>query len=495
MKLNYRHWIRKSLLREETGPILSESVLQQIWFEQLLQNPLQTLSGEKVFLHHPGVWNHRAGPDFLRASFSLAEGNPSVGDVELHRISSDWNTHAHAGNPAYRNVRLHVFWQAHPGRIDPPVPGIHQIAIAHQLTAPLTELVLWFRSTPMEIQTGEKPGACHPQLLSLSPETLREILEEAGWHRLRQRRSLAQARITTLGLSQAAWIALAEGLGFAENREPFATLARAVPIARLTQRPEAADRAALLYGTSGLLPDPTRSPVSPAALPWIRQLWERWWQLGDDGGASVLPAGSWRLGSTRPHNSPLRRLAACVALSAAPTWQSLVEAIRAGQADKFLAILRSASDPFWDRHDGWGGRILGSSSRLIGPARAWALLFQVLAPLTDLGETELARRMESWPAGGEAGLLRSASVRLLGTPTPPAEARTHLAREGLLQIYKDFCRARPCRECGFPKFLAEKRRVRPFPGVPGLGESDPNPAPPDFPPGPAPVRPHPPSAP
>ena len=82
-----------------------------------------------------------------------------------------------------------------------------------------------------------------------------------------------------------------------------------------------------------------------------------------------------------------------------------------------------------------------------------ALLFQVVAPLADLTEVELGQKMESWPAGGDAGLLRSASVRLLGVPFPPPDVRTHLAREGLLQIYKDFCRAKPCAECSMPEFL------------------------------------------
>jgi len=79
-----------------------------------------------------------------------------------------------------------------------------------------------------------------------------------------------------------------------------------------------------------------------------------------------------------------------------------------------------------------------------------------LAPLAELPETELGQRMESWPAGGDAGLLRSASVRLLGVPFPPPDVRTHLAREGLLQIYKDFCRSKPCSECSMVEFLGER---------------------------------------
>ncbi|MFM8655383.1 MAG: DUF2851 family protein, partial [Verrucomicrobiota bacterium] len=211
-----------------------------------------------------------------------------------------------------------------------------------------------------------------------------------------------------------------------------------------------------LYGAAGLLPDPTRSKVSERALPLLRRLWDSWWRFREDWAPYILPAGNWRLGGTRPNNSPYRRLAALAAISYPVVWQSFMDSIRDGNADCFLAILRSISDGFWDHHAGWDGRILSSSSKLVGTDRAVALLFQVLAPLAEVSEPELGERMESWPPGGDAGLLRSASVRLLGVPFPPSDVRTHLAREGLLQIYKDFCRAKPCAECSMPQFLNQR---------------------------------------
>ena len=456
MGLGYRRWVRANLLREEPGPILSESILQRIWFEQLVRNPLTTLAGESIQLLHPGIWNHRPGPDFLRASLAAADGKVLTGDVELHRYSSDWSAHEHSGNPAYQNVVLHVFWQANPGSAGPLLSGIRQVALEQQLSAPLTELISLFRSSTAEVLTGEKPGQCHPVLLALPPEKLKEILEEAGWHRLRQRRSLAQARVVSLGYEQAVWVALAEGLGFSENREPFASLARAVPIRKLLEIPDPVERSAVLYGVAGLLPDPTRSKVSDRALPWLRQLWDCWWRRREDWGLYILPAGIWRLGGTRPNNSPYRRLAALASLSYPVVWESLTESVRTAEEGVFLKILGAVSDGFWDHHAGWDGRILSSSSKLIGTDRATALLFQVLAPMAEISEAELGERMESWPAGGDAGLLRSASVRLLGVPFPPPDVRTHLAREGLLQIYKDFCRAKTCAECSMPKFLKQR---------------------------------------
>jgi len=353
-------------------------------------------------------------------------------------------------------VALHVFWQTDPGSIHAPPYGIRQIALEHQLAAPLTELISLFRTSQAEIFTGEKPGHCYPLLLSLPPGKLKMILEEAGWHRLRLRRSLAQARIASFGLEQAGWIALAEGLGFSENREPFASLARVVPIQKLLAITDPVDRQAVLFGVAHLLPDPTRSPVSPRALPWVKELWKRWWLQRELWAPHILSSDGWRFGSTRPNNSPYRRLAALSYVSYPHVWQVFIKSICDGDAAVFLKLLLSASHHFWDHHSDWNGRILSSSFRLVGADRATALLFQVLAPLTDLTEAELGSRMDNWPAGGDAGLLRSASMRLLGAPFPPPDIRSHLAREGLLQIYKDFCRAKPCTKCSMPKFLKSR---------------------------------------
>jgi len=457
MAVSYRHWIHNNILREEPGPILSESILQRIWFESLVRNPLSTLHGERITLNHPGFWNHRAGPDFLRVSFSTADGSLHGGDVEIHRHSSDWHAHRHSDNPLYQKVSLHIFWQLDP--TSPPAPpSIRQIALADQLAAPLTELIFLFQSSTPEMAAGERPGRCRQTLLSLPPVKLRGILEEAGWHRLRQRRSLAQARVSAHGFDQAAWIALAEGLGFSENREPFASLARAVPIHHLLELSDPPSREAILYGVAGFLPDPTRTPCSPRARGLVQKLWDKWWEFREQWRNRVLPPSGWRIASTRPNNSPLRRLAALSFMTQPEVWNPWLETVRIGNAAAFFDQLKAASHPFWNQHSAWDGRILSAPSRLVGLDRATALLFQVLAPLAEISEKDLLQRMVSWPIGGNAGMLRSACLRLLGVPFPPPDIRSHLAREGLLQIYKDFCRAEAdaCRDCSMPDFLKHR---------------------------------------
>ncbi|NBB79140.1 MAG: DUF2851 family protein [Verrucomicrobia bacterium] len=91
------------------GPFsLSERVLQKIWLRgDFDQNGLRTLSGKSLRILHPGRWNLLDGPDFLEARLEL-DGQPCIGDVEVHFHASDWNLHGHGANPNFANVCLHV---------------------------------------------------------------------------------------------------------------------------------------------------------------------------------------------------------------------------------------------------------------------------------------------------------------------------------------------------------------------------------------------------
>lgn len=80
-------------------------------------NPtLATTQGKKVVFLSIGEHNHSAGPDFFSACAKVND-ILYVGDVELHKKSSDWNLHQHSKNPEYENVFLHIVFEC-----DKPYP-------------------------------------------------------------------------------------------------------------------------------------------------------------------------------------------------------------------------------------------------------------------------------------------------------------------------------------------------------------------------------------
>ena len=93
-------------------PPISERLIYHIWDGQhLTKKGLWTVDHKRLLVRHPGQWNVDTGPDFKAAKLEL-EGNPLLGDVEIHAKPSDWYTHEHHLNPRYNSVVLHaVLWE------------------------------------------------------------------------------------------------------------------------------------------------------------------------------------------------------------------------------------------------------------------------------------------------------------------------------------------------------------------------------------------------
>jgi Protein of unknown function (DUF2851) len=90
---------------------MTERLLQFIWqFQYFNKNELQTETGTRLQIIHPGQYNTNQGPDFLEAKIKI-EDIILVGNTELHIKSSDWNKHNHQNDANYNNVILHVVWQ------------------------------------------------------------------------------------------------------------------------------------------------------------------------------------------------------------------------------------------------------------------------------------------------------------------------------------------------------------------------------------------------
>ena len=85
-----------------------EQLLHYAWKHKFLPlKPLQTTQGESIEIIDPGLPNSNAGPDFFNAKIKIG-GVLWVGNVEIHRQSSDWKRHGHHLDKNYDSVILHV---------------------------------------------------------------------------------------------------------------------------------------------------------------------------------------------------------------------------------------------------------------------------------------------------------------------------------------------------------------------------------------------------
>lgn len=443
-----------------------ERLLQAIWQHQRLRrDQLATLDGETVRVLHPGFNSVEGGPDFRGAVLQFGTGTPEVGDVEVDLRTSGWRSHGHDKNPAFKNVLLHVVWDAERAGGN----GLRVLALRRSLDAPLGELSLWLEREPVKALPENLRGKCAAPLRELPAEQVTALLDEAARVRFEAKAAQLQARARGAGWEQALWEGLFRALGYKHNVWPMHCLAetRGRWAAR-TASPLVLQ--ARLLGMSNLLPTEL-SRTTTGVDGYVRRVWDCWWRDRDEFSDAILPREVWRFHGLRPANHPQRRLALAAHWLAAGDLPAKLErwcatTLDAGALESsVLEILQREEDEFWSWHWTFRSARLKKSQPLLGPARATDLAINVILPWlwTRAVEgknhrlrAEIERRYFAWPGAEDNAVLRLARQRLLGG-VARRTLRSAAQQQGLIQIVRDFCdhSNAVCDQCGFPELVKQ----------------------------------------
>jgi hypothetical protein len=448
----------------DAGHAPPEALLQQIWQAQRVRRDrLRLADGRPLAVLHPGFRNREAGPDFRGAVVQVGEAPPVTGDVEIDRAPAGWRAHAHAVNPAYAGVVLHVVWRAPAAPAERPT-----LALEPFLDAPWPELAAQGGPGEGEAAPEWLAGRCASPLAGRSPETVRVILREAGLARLRARAAALHARARDAGWEAALWEALFRGLGYKHNAWPMLRLAELRDVVRghLGPDADALTAEAVWLGVAGLLP--AQAPDAGE----LRRRWDAWWRERDALAPWTLPRTAWRFAGVRPANHPQRRVAL-----AARWWREdrLPAALRgwflaapADDAPRAAAALQRLLEPadagLWGRRFTLASRPAPRPPAWLGAPRATDLAVNAVLPWCRAragGDAALAARAEAlyaaWPAAEDNAVLRLARARLLAGHGARLGRGTAAEQQGLLQIVADFCRRAGalCTDCRFPRLVEQ----------------------------------------
>jgi len=458
------HLRERPPLRPEQN--FTERHLQCVWADAELRPPaLLTAQGERAEVESPGVWNLEAGPDFMGAALLLGQERRRVtGDVEIHIHPTDWQAHGHSADPRYERVRFHVtFFPAPPARGLPA--GAVEISLRDALAArprfafeniDLTAYPYGFRSaTP----------PCGAALHAWTPDDREALLAAAGEERLRRRAERLARAMAERGPEQVVFEEVMAALGYKHNQAAFRRLAEIVPLATLrTGAGGDVDLAfALLAGVAGLLPEQFPAKLDDEARAAARRWWDAWWKRRERFAEGALTPAHWRLAGLRPLNHPLRRLAAAAALFAAArslpeAWVGWAEQPPGNCLAQARRQLSAASHPFWDHRLTLGSKRTAQAVALIGEARADAILINDFVPFLaarSRGTTFAQDLLAQLPVEQDNAVLRATAFALFGRDAPNSLLRDGLRRQGLLQIFHDYClndRSR-CAACPLPALL------------------------------------------
>ena len=287
---------------DEKEPYFQEKILQVIWNEQILNTNLFTEGGESLKIIHQGIWNVEAGPDFHDAVISI-EGKIKRGDIEIHFNPRDWNKHRHHVDLDYQKVVLHAVWNNLSGDHEYP-KGVPLFSISRFLGASIEKILSQVNLNTYTYAKKVSPSGHAITIAKLDDHRLSQQLQSHGISRILKKTHNYTQNIEKYGLDNAAHRALFDGMGYKNNRKPFQELASLVSLEQLSYCPENI-AIAVLFGASGLLPDPTQDSVHPEYRRWVDEMWSIWWSRRKE--YSPL---RWNKHKYRPYNSPERRLIA-----------------------------------------------------------------------------------------------------------------------------------------------------------------------------------------
>lgn len=343
------------------GPFsLSERVLQKIWLKgDFDQSELRTESGKRLRVVDPGRWNLLDGPDFLEARLEL-DGRALVGDVEVHFHASDWNLHAHAGNPNFSEVCLHVVLY--------PEAGTPTRVVTAQGAAP--ELLYLLPRLERDLEDSAVDDALLEleqvddaewmlEFLQHSLPKRREILRTGAAARWARKVEFARKRLAGASWVEACHQYCLEVLGYARNRAPMSRLA-----------------------LSHSLDDFASGRAVPEVV-----------FAGD--------VGHWRLSGLRPANHPQLRLNQYAAICRAhPDWPQRLRGILAA----YPPVDASLSGAAFRKAHGLPALIESISqdvfSGVISAKRLNTLICDALLPLAQAASLlEAEACWQQWPAG------------------------------------------------------------------------------------------------
>lgn len=436
----------------------SERHLQCVWGDPVLRPAVLTSHrGETVAVENPGVWNLEAGPDFLGAALRIGKQARRVaGDVEIHVHPSDWQAHGHGTDANYARVIAHVTYFNSPLPDTVLPPGCVQIALREALAANPLFAFDNIDTTAYPYAARADIPPCSVELAGWSPQEKLRLLDSAGEERLRRRAERYAEAIAERGAEQVLYEEVMTALGYKNNKSPFRRLAEIVRLGDLRRSAAGHPLAAyaLLAGVAGLLPEGLRDDWDAPTRRFVRELWDEWWRREDAWADQVLGREHWRLSGLRPTNHPLRRLMAAAQLFAGADPMAWLERGPA-EFDEGLQRLR---DPYWSFREGLGGKRKARPVQLIGGERADAIAVNVVAPFLAAtgGRARFDRGLlERLPVEGSNAILRQTARHLFGPDHPAKLFDTALRRQGLLQIFHDYClndRSR-CATCRFPALL------------------------------------------
>jgi len=415
--------------------IIPEEFLQYVWENKWFESgSLSTVAGERLKILQTGKRNTDSGPDFFNARIKL-DDTVWVGNVEIHKKSSDWNNHNHHVDSAYDNVVLHVV-------------EIDDQPVLRRNGEVVPTLVLKYpahlKSNYQTLLDAKTWIACENQFHKIDP-----LLLQLGFNRLMIERLENKTNdiLTRLQQNNNDWNEtfyqiLARMFGFKVNALPFELLAKSLPLQILAKhKNNLSQLEALLFGNSGLLHEELIGDD------YFLALRDEYSFLHKKYGLKGIEGHLWKFMRLRPGNFPTVRISQLAALvhRSNGLFSKILEMEK---LDDISELFKVKASGYWNEHYRFNKPSPRNSKKEMGENSINTLIINVVIPfLFVYGElqnkTVLKNRaldfLEQLPPESNSILKKWAELGI--------EGRSAFETQALIQLKNNYCDRKKCLNC------------------------------------------------
>ncbi|NQU87365.1 MAG: DUF2851 family protein [Mariniphaga sp.] len=413
---------------------IPEEFLQYIWENKLLNTEgITTVNLESIEIIDVGKQNSNSGPDFFNARIKIGD-TEWVGNIEIHKKSSDWYSHNHHTDKAYDNVILHVVEQ-----YDKPI-----------LTSSGSEIPTLILQYPERIKTNYKRLlfsktwiACEEQFHKIDQFALK-----LGYHRLMIERLESKTTdiLQSLSKNQNNWNEtfyqfLAKMFGFKVNALPFEMLAKSLPLSILSKHKSNLQQIeAMLFGNAGLLNEQLLGDD------YYLQLREEYSFLYKKYKLKGIESHLWKFMRLRPVNFPTVRIAqfACLINKSEALFSKILEIEKLEEIQQLFNVTASE---YWRTHYRFN-KLSKSLKKELGAFSINTLIINVVVPfLFVFGEDQLKNNLKDRALDFLEKLPQEKNSIIDNWEKLGIKVRSAFETQALLQLKNLHCDQKKCLNC------------------------------------------------
>lgn len=419
----------------------NEDLLQYIWEKQLFDTKtLKTTGGTDIQVASPGILNSTDGPDFITAKIKIGKIY-HYGSVEIHINSSDWNAHSHQNNKNYNNVILHVCYNVTSQiyREDgTPIPALN---IGNRLSQKV--LVRY-----QNLMKNQSFVSCSAFIKSLNDIDKSAWIQRMAIERIEERCKDFSTLLTHYNgdWNQTFYTLFLRSFGMPSNRLVFEEIAKKLPYRIIQHNHESVKcLEGLVFGVAGLLNEDLIDP-------YYVDLKREWLYLKEKYKLSSVSI-PLKFGRIRPDNFPQVRLAQfCSLMHHSP--KILEHALSLPTKDSIQDYFKFDLPKFWDTHYTFKKSSV-VRKKTIAKSFVDHLFVNAISPFVFYYE-KVKVSMATDVAISYLTQTKAEQNSIINQwKTLDIQCSDALSTQGLLHLYKIYCKNKKCLRCNWgKKFLS-----------------------------------------